>query len=780
MERVPADRSIRSYRRLIAYGLAVALPVATLYIRECLAVSFGERPLLILFVLPIVVISLLGGLGPGLLSTAVAAGLAAYHLMPPIGSFAIEAPHDVLQWSLLILNGALVSALSEVLHRSRQREHARLMQLESIENALRQHEATYRSLFENILNSVVHARVIFEGETPVDMEYLATNPAFAEVTGIRESVVGRRINEVIPGYSEHNPESIRIFGQVAATGVPMRWEHYLRDLERWFAFMIYSPAPGEVVIVTENITERKRAEEALRDSESRFRSLVEGAPEAVYVQCGGVYQYVNKAMLDLMGATHVSDLLGKSSFDRIAPEFLELVVERNRIQYETGMAAPLTEIENLRLDGSRVPTETIAVPIRFNNQDGHLVFLRDITSRKKAEKEQASLQAQLRHAQKMESVGRLAGGVAHDFNNLLAGILNYTDLCRDKLTPDHPARPWLDEIAADVQRSAAITRQLLAFARKQTIAPVALDLNDHVAGTLKMLRRLIGEDIDLAWLPKARSATVRMDPSQIDQILANLAVNARDAIEGVGRITVESGNAIVDADYCAEHADVAPGAYVLLTVSDTGCGMDKATLEHLFEPFFTTKTLGKGTGLGLATVYGIVNQNRGFVNVYSEPGKGTAFRIYLPQCDEAVAVPASAPVKAPVAAKRPGGRETILLVEDEPSIRVTARAILAAMGYTVLAAESPDAALKLVDGHAGGIDLMITDVVMPGMSGRELADRLLQSRPGMRCIFMSGYTADIIAQRGVLDAGVEFLQKPFSRDDLAQKVRAVLDKKPGT
>jgi signal transduction histidine kinase/CheY-like chemotaxis protein len=398
----------------------------------------------------------------------------------------------------------------------------------------------------------------------------------------------------------------------------------------------------------------------------------------------------------------------------------------------------------------------------------------DITERKHAEAKHAKLHEQFAQAQKMESVGRLAGGVAHDFNNLLMGIMGYTQLCMDKIALDHPIREYLAEITHDAERSAEITRQLLAFARKQTIAPRVLDLNDAVAGMLKLLQRLIGEDIKLAWRPGVGVRPVKLDPSQVDQILANLCVNARDAIDGVGNITLETKSMTIDADYCATRPEAIPGAYVSLAVSDDGCGMDKETLVQVFEPFFTTKGLGKGTGLGLATVYGIVKQNHGFINVYSEPGQGTTFRIYLPQVVAADAIQAA----SATAAKPLRGTETVLLVEDEKSIRNTMDLFLKDCGYTVLVAEDPKKALNLAGMHPGEIHLLITDVIMPDMSGRDLANLLLARRPTIKRLFISGFTADVIAQRGVLDDGVNFLSKPFGRDVLVRKVREVLEQ-PG-
>jgi PAS domain S-box-containing protein len=385
--------------------------------------------------------------------------------------------------------------------------------------------------------------------------------------------------------------------------------------------------------------------------------------------------------------------------------------------------------------------------------------------------EREKMEAQLIQAQKMEAVGRLAGGVAHDFNNMLNVILGYAEMALLKLEPASPIQAYLREISKAGLRSADLTRQLLAFARKQTIAPKVLDLNDTVAGMLKMLMRLIGEDIDLLWKPAANLWPVNLDPAQIDQILANLVVNARDAIAGVGRITIETGTAEFEQAYSHRHEGIIPGRYVLLAVSDNGCGMDKETLARLFEPFFTTKEVGKGTGLGLATVYGIVKQNSGFINVYSEPGTGTTFRIYLPRHESEQAV---AEERIP-AVEAPTGTETVLLVEDEASLLDLGTLLLEDLGYTVLPAAGPNHALRLADEYAGEIDLLLTDVIMPDMSGSDLCKEIATRRPNLRCLYMSGYTAEAVAHHGVLHEGVHFLQKPFSVQDLAAKLREALD-----
>ncbi len=350
--------------------------------------------------------------------------------------------------------------------------------------------------------------------------------------------------------------------------------------------------------------------------------------------------------------------------------------------------------------------------------------------------------------------------------------MNYVELCRDDLEADHPVRQWIDQISEAANRSADLTRQLLAFARKQTISLKVLDLNDTVAGMLKMLRRLIGEDLDMAWKPGSNLWPVRLDPSQVDQVLVNLCVNARDAIGSVGKITIETDNVVLDAEYCRRHAEAVPGDYVLLVVSDNGSGMEAETMNHIFEPFFTTKEVSEGTGLGLATVHGIVKQNNGNIKVYSEPDIGTTFRIYLPRHSKEV-VSKTEPSKTDAISMV--GNETILLVADEKSIRVTTELFLKNLGYTVLSEGTPHKALELVAQHTGGIDMLITDVVMPGMSGRSLADKMAKDFPCMKCLYMSGYTANVIAHHGVLDEGVEFLSKPFRRDELARKIRQILD-----
>ena len=398
-------------------------------------------------------------------------------------------------------------------------------------------------------------------------------------------------------------------------------------------------------------------------------------------------------------------------------------------------------------------------------------LLEDIEERKRITEENALLEKKLLQAQKMEAVGTLAGGVAHDYNNMLSVIIGYAEIALESLSPGEQLHDDLKEILTAGHRSKEITRQLLAFARQQTVSPSVVDINKTVENMLKMLRRLIGEDIELLWHPGADLWQVRIDPTQIDQIIANLCVNARDAIKDVGTITIETKTVSLDETFCSTHRDYYPGDFVVLTVSDDGSGMDKKTQEKIFDPFFTTKALGRGTGLGLSTVYGIVQQNNGFIILYSEPNVGTTFKIYLPKFEGAVIEERKKyPDEIPM-----GKGEALMVVEDEHATLVLVERILKSIGYQVISASSPLTALKMAEVYEDLISLVITDVVMPEMNGRELSGRMGKFYPGIKCLFMSGYTSDVIAHRGVLEEGIFFIEKPFSKKDLAVKVREMLD-----
>jgi len=504
---------------------------------------------------------------------------------------------------------------------------------------------------------------------------------------------------------------------------------------------------------------------SLKESEKKFRSYVDFAPDGIFVANEkGDYIDVNDAACRITGYSR-EELLAMKIVD-LFPEDAKDDSERHfRNVVTSGISSG--ELPFIRKDGARRFWSVDAVKL---SETRFLGFSKDITERKLAEEEKEKLRTQLFQAQKMESVGRLAGGVAHDFNNMLGVILGYLEISLEDMEPSHALYNNLKAIEKAAIYSVDLTKQLLAFARKQTISPKLLDLNDTIAGMLKMLRRLIGEDINLVWIPGIKPWKVMMDPVQVDQILANLCVNARDSISGNGKITIEMKNITFDDMWCNTHPGFNPGDYVVISVSDNGCGMDRDVLEHIFEPFFTTKELGKGTGLGLATVYGIVRQNNGFINVYSEPEMGSTFNIYLPGVmEKAVETKKSRDEKAP-----PGKGETVLLVEDDENLLDMTKLMLKKLGYTVLAAKSPVEAINIGDECKGNIDILMTDVVMPEMNGRELSEKLLARYPNIKCLFMSGYTADVIAHHGVLEEGVKFIQKPFSKKDLAGKLREVL------
>ncbi len=511
----------------------------------------------------------------------------------------------------------------------------------------------------------------------------------------------------------------------------------------------------------------RAAQESLRRSEMNFRSLVTNAPYGI-CRCDSAGQLLdaNPALLTMLGYSSTSELVGKhlgglysdthrwfelADYLRSAAPFNGLIAEWKRKDGITIL---------VRVSGRAVCND--------ERKTAFELFAEDVTERR-------ALEQQLQQSQKMEAIGRLAGGIAHDFNNLLMVISGYSEFLLDRLGPDPALRGPAQEIAGASQRASSLTRQLLAFSRKQMLAPKILDLNGVVTENLKMLTRVIGEDIDLVMVPAPSLGAVRADAGQIDQVIMNLAVNARDAMPSGGKLTIETSNVSLDEEYARFHAPLRPGDYVMLAISDTGLGMDSETQSHIFEPFFTTKG-PKGTGLGLSTVYGIVKQSGGYIWVNSEPGKGTSFKIYLPRIAER-AEPAQVVASNESAFTEPG-TETILLAEDEANLRYLARQFLEKQGYKVIEAADGAVAMQIAVAHEGVIHLLLTDVIMPGMNGRELAQRISEIRPQTKVLYMSGYTENVIGHNGTLDAGVRLLQKPFTLRDLKSKVREVLDSTP--
>jgi PAS domain S-box-containing protein len=632
-------------------------------------------------------------------------------------------------------------------------------------------KATLYSIGDAVVTADIHGRI------------RQMNPVAVEFTGWPEAEAqGQPLEQVLRiGGDRDDPEPNLLASVLAGKGAEGLNGHdaWLVDRHGGRRPIDYSGAAirseqgdfGGMVLVLRDSSERKQAEAALYQQNDLLWRITDTSPVGIVVtDANGRITFVNGTAETITGLSR-EQLFRRGHqdipwrlFDADGGPLTQADFPFRKILTAQG---PISDVQYAldRPDGRRVLLSVNGAPLRdaAGKISGAVFSLSDITAQKQ-------LQESFLQAQKMESVGRLAGGVAHDFNNMLSVINGYSEMLLGRLAADDPIRGEVQEILGAGRRSELLVRQLLAFARKQAIAPVRLDLNKTVTATLKMLSRMIGEDIKLVWAPSRDIWPVRMDPAQLDQILSNLVVNARDAITGVGKVTIETSTASFDPAYCETHPNMQPGHYVLLAVSDNGSGMDRNTLAHLFEPFFTTKAQGQGTGLGLATVYGIVRQNNGFIDVSSEPGQGTTFKIYLPRLDEAPAINTSS--AGPV--RMATGTETVLLVEDEEALLKLSELLLKKLGYTVLAAGTPEQAIHLVQAHTGTIHLLMTDVVMPEMSGRDLWQRISAMRPELKCLYMSGYTANVITHHGVLDPGVHFLQKPFQLRDLAAKLREAL------
>ncbi|HEU5219313.1 MAG TPA: PAS domain S-box protein, partial [Gemmatimonadales bacterium] len=638
-----------------------------------------------------------------------------------------------------------------------------------IERDLLDREERFRELAENISEVFYIVDADFR-------ETLYVNPAYEKLWGMpRSTIYEQPMSFLAPIHEEDRPRLLANIARVRAGEDPGSLEFRILPRDgREMRWVLSHAVPvcndqGEVYRIAGfalDITDRRRAQEALLTNERRLRALFETVSMIVLVlDADGNIEYLNPFALTLTGYS-LTEVLGRSWFELFLPEsirsqtygvFHDLMDHNRHIHNKNVIATRTGELRNIAWHNTVLRDEQ-------GRSSGTLSVGEDVT-------EYARLEEQYLQAQKMEAVGRLAGGVAHDFNNLLTIIMSYGELLWDGLPDADPRHEDVAAILKAAGAAAGLTRQLLAFSRQQVIHPRPVKLEDVVAESGRLLARVIGEDIELHFTLGTDPSTVLIDPGQLEQVIMNLVVNARDAMPGGGRLTIETSVTDLDEDYARTHWPAIAGRYAVLAVSDTGVGMTEEVRARIFEPFFTTKEAGKGTGLGLSTVYGIIKQSAGSIWVYSEPGRGTTFKIHLPLVNQA----SSPLIHHPVPGEIPRGVETILLVEDSAAVRAVARRILERFGYTVLEALSGQSALDLASKRAGSIDLLLTDVVMPEMSGRELTDRFKDIRPATRILYMSGYTDDAVVRHGILDTGVAYLQKPFTPEEMARKVRQVLD-----
>lgn len=638
------------------------------------------------------------------------------------------------------------------------------LQIHRMRHRLAEREALFRLISENAADMI--AVVDMEGRR------IFNSDAYQKILGYSAAELknSSSMDQIHPDDRQRVKEAA---AEARSTGVGKNLEYRIRHKDGTWRVLEStssvignaSGVPEKLVIVNRDITDRKRASEALRLSEISFRSVIENAPYGIYrAQASGKLLLVNPALQKMLGYASQEELLKISLSNEI---YLDPLEHQKVIDlFANQKAFTDVEVEWKRKDGTPMRARCTGWLVKDTRaRDGYFeVFAEDVT-------EKWLLERQLRMAQKMEAVGRLSGGIAHDFNNLLGVIIGYSQVLKRTLPRGSAFLEHAEEIEKAGQRAAALTRQLLAFSRQQVLAPAVLDLNSVISEMQKLLPRLIGEDIEIVMDLNAASGRVKADQGQFEQVVMNLVVNARDAMPHGGKVVIATVNASLDEFYTRQHPGSRAGDYVMLSVSDTGTGIDAETLAHIFEPFFTTKERGKGTGLGLATVYGIVKQSGGYVWVASTLGKGTSFEVYLPRIEEAVTVVEAAAPCIPAFQ----GAETILLVEDADALRKLTHMLLEQHGYRVLAAENGVDALLLAHQQSGRIDLLVTDVIMPGLNGRALAKQLESLRPGLKVLYVSGYTDDAIVDHGVLEADIHLLHKPFSEESLIRKVREVLD-----
>jgi len=750
------------------------------------------------------------------------------------------------------------------------------------QTVLKESEKLYRSLFENMLNGFAYCRMLFENGKPQDFIYLAVNDAFESLTGLKD-VVGRKVSEVIPGIRESDPQLFEIYGRVAMTGQPEHFEMFVEALQMWFSISVYSPAHEHFVAVFDVITERKRAETALRESEARYLTILETVQSGIVVIDYDTHTIVdiNPMAAKMIGETR-EQIIGSVCYHNICP------AEEGKCPItDLKMTVDNSERVLLKADGTGMPIIKTVAPVTLGGRRCLIETFVDITERKKSEgfiksilesigegfvaidhdyriitansayceqnrmplediinrhcyeishhidkpcyeagetcaarhtfatgepctalhthydkegspvyvetksfpmvdqggtvisvieiandiTERKNLEDQLRQAQKMEAVGQLAGGIAHDFNNILSAIVGYGYVTLMKMAKDDPLRYNIEQMLNASDRAAQLTHSILAYSRKQVLDRRPIDLNELIRKVEKYLNRIIGEDIRINLTLSKSEINILADSGQLEQVFMNLATNARDAMPKGGLLCIETSERGLDNGFITEHGYGTPGEFAVISVSDSGMGMDEQTRTRIFEPFFTTKEVGKGTGLGLAMVYGTIKQHNGYINVYSEPGKGTTFRIYLP----VIASAESKERKALEVEVPERGGETILLAEDDKQLRELISSILQDFGYTVIAANNGEDAVKKFMENRDNIQLLLFDLVMPKKNGKEAYDEIRAMKPDVRIMFMSGYAPDIILEKGIIENGMSIISKPVSPVDLLKKIRSVLD-----
>ncbi len=760
------------------YGAAGFSILTAIVVRMLLDPVLGDAAPFVTFVIAVLLTILYASPGASLMALALALLSARYFFIAPRYAFSGVHPSDLLAIGLYGAIGVVAIVLihaqrraqrrvetnaQDAIHKQRALEQE-IRQRQRAEEALRESEERFRTAFAQA--------TVGMALTDRHGRFLKVNRAYCGITGYTEQDLYERDfpSTIHPDDLAGNRESIRQLLAGDMTSFVAQTRHVTKSgglvwVQNSIAGLRSDKGEGvNFVILSEDISDRRRTEEELRVSQARLQAVLDNSPAMIFIKdLDGRYLLSNRQFEKITGVPG-AQVIGKTDYDLFRPEQAAAFRANDLEVLKAG--APM-EFEEAALHNDGIHTSIVCkFPLRDSDGKPYAVcgITTDITARKQ-------LEEQLRQAQKMEAIGRLAGGIAHDFNNLLMVIIGYCRLLLQQVVRDPLMQNRIEEILRAGERATTLTRQLLAFSRKQVLTPTVLDLNTVLSEMSSMLQRLLGEDINLATALDPALGHVKTDQGQIEQVIMNLAVNARDAMPRGGRLTIETRNVEL-REATRQNQSVRVGHYVLLSVSDTGEGMDAATQERIFEPFFTTKEQGKGTGLGLATVYGIVKQSGGYIFVYSERGRGTTFKLYLPRVDEPVASASLGPVEAGL----PRGTETVLLVEDEPGVRSFVRNILQQYGYTVLEARHGFEALVIAHQHPASIHLLLTDVVMPQMSGPEVAAHLIPLRPDLKVLYMSGYSDEAVIHHGVMAPATAFLQKPCGPDTLVRKVREVLDR----